>query len=552
MTIPSEYHYIIIGGGIAGSVVASRLHERLPHLSILLIEAGPDVVNNPLVTEIKNAFDVVGSELDWSYSSVPQKHLNNRVSTSVAGKALGGGSAINYFGWVRGDASDYNAWGNLVGDPRWSYDGFLPYFRKIENYHTKDVDTSQHGYEGPMYTQSAASKNGGFPLRKQLFSAWESVGLKFNPDVNSGSPQGICGIVDNLNDGARQIASSVYPLSGVQVLTNTLAASILISSDGTIKTAKGVKLADGRVFTATEEVILSAGAIATPQLLLLSGIGAAEDLTIHGIDQVVNAPEVGKNLHNHMCVSQWWELRHPEEGLAIGSPKFNYKLLEQGFAGDWNVVQTAPHDGLKKALAVDEDGVDDSHPLLSPPRSQTESFMIYAAANEADPVIAADGSHVTITIMSMLPTSRGTVKLASSDPTAAPLFDPNYYATEADRYVMRNALRKMMHVMMNTKDGQAMLKGVETVGQGRSPLSPESSDEEIDKLVRERATGISHSAGTAAMGKVVENNLHVHGVRGLRVVDASIIPLPIAGHIQACVYALAEQAVDIIVGERSN
>jgi choline dehydrogenase-like flavoprotein len=305
--------------------------------------------------------------------------------------------------------------------------------------------------------------------------------------VNGGSPQGICGVIDNLRDGVRQIASTIYPLTGVEVMTDTLVATILIETDGTTKTAKGVKLADGRVFTASEEVILSAGAVATPQVLLLSGIGPAEELKTHGIEQIVDAPEVGRNLHNHMCVSQWWELRHPEEGGSVGSANFPYHLLEKGFPGDWNIVQTVPHEGMKAALSLDEGNVTDSHPLLSPPRTHTESYMIYAAANAADPVIVADGSHVTTTIMSMLPTSRGSIKLASTDPTVPPLYDINYYATEADRYVMRTGLRKMMRVMMETKEGQAMVKGEEAVGSGRKPLSPQSSDEEIDELVRERA-----------------------------------------------------------------
>jgi choline dehydrogenase-like flavoprotein len=362
----------------------------------------------------------------------------------------------------------------------------LPYFRKTEHYHTKEVDLDQHGYEGPMYTQCAAISGPGFPLRKHVLAAFESVGLKKNGDVNGGSPQGINDIVDNLNDGVRQLASTVYPLTGIEVLTDTLVANVIFSTVGITKTATGVKLADGRVFKATEEVILSAGAIGTPQLLLRSGVGPAEDLKSHGIELVIDAPEVGKNLHNHLVVSQFWELQHPELGHAVGSANFNYKSLEKGFPGDWNIVQTVPHEGMKKALAVDEDNVDDSHPLLSPPRSHTESYMIYAASSKADPVIVPDGTHVTTSIMSMLPTSRGTVKLASADPAQPPLFDPNYYATEADKFVMRNALRQMMTVMMETKEGQWMVKGSEAVGTKRKPLSPQSSDEEIDELVKER------------------------------------------------------------------
>jgi choline dehydrogenase-like flavoprotein len=246
-----------------------------------------------------------------------------------------------------------------------------------------------------------------------------------------------------------------------------------------------VRLADGRVFTASEEVILSAGAIGSPQILLLSGIGAMEDLEEHGIEQLVDSPEVGKNFHGHMCVSQWWELLEPEKGFAVGSPNFNYQSLEKGFPGDWCITQTMPHDGLKAALAKEEEVVTDSHPLLSPPRSHTESFLLYVAENKADPIVPTDGSHVTTTVMTMLPTSRGTVTLASRDPAAPPWIDPNYYATEADKYIVRTGLRKIMEQMMETKEGKAMVKR-QTVAEGRKQLSPKSSDEEIDELVRDR------------------------------------------------------------------
>jgi choline dehydrogenase-like flavoprotein len=178
----------------------------------------------------------------------------------------------------------------------------LPYFKRTENYHTTDVDTSRHGYSGPLYTQSITTSGRVYSLRENVLKSWEEVGVKRIADANSGSPQGISELVENLSDGVRQVASDVYPLEGVCVLTETVVASVIIESDGTSKTAKGVKLANGREFLAKEEVILSAGALATP---LLSGIGAAEDLAEHGIEQVVDLPEVGRNFHGHMCVSQW-------------------------------------------------------------------------------------------------------------------------------------------------------------------------------------------------------------------------------------------------------
>ncbi|PMD33891.1 GMC oxidoreductase [Hyaloscypha variabilis F] len=384
-------------------------------------------------------------------------------------------------GWVRDDKNDYDAWAKVVGDPRWSYEGFLPYFKKTEHYHTKDLDAFQHGYDGPLYTQPVASSGRGYPLTENIKRSWEELGVERGMDANAGNPMGIAMVTENLGDGKRQIASDVYTLEGVTVLTGAVVASVVLEGNKAV----GVELVDGRVFKASEEVILSAGAIATLQILLLSGIGAKEDLVEHGIEQPVDAPEVGKNFHEHMCVSQWWQLKEPEKGLA------------------------------------------------------------------ANPVIPSDGSHVTTTVMAMLPTSRGTVTLASKDPVTPPRIDPNYYATEADRYVVRTALRKLMQVMMETKEGKAMVKE-QVVATGQNRLSPRSSDEDIDELVRECGSGISHTAGTASMGTVVDSNLRVNGVQGLRVVDASVIPVPLAAHLQAFIYALAEQATEIIVQERGK
>lgn len=309
--------------------------------------------------------------------------------------------------------------------------------------------------------------------------------MRYNPDCNSGSPQGLGELVESRIDGKRQLASSVYPLTGVEVLTETMVARILMDSQGAIKKATGVELTDGRIFSATEEVILSAGAYRTPQILLHSGVGAMQDLETHGIQQTIDLPEVGHNLHDHMSVPLYWKLRHPEEGLALGSPKFINSNFAKGTPLDWIVTHTVPHEGLKRALAVDEEGVDDLHPLLSPPRSHIESFLVYVGVNESNPVIPMDGSHVVTSAFGLLPTSRGTVNLASSDPAAAPLIDPNYYATEADRYVLRTGLRKIIEVLLNTKEGQAFIEG-ETAADNQRPLDSQASDAELDERIKAR------------------------------------------------------------------
>ena len=502
----STYDIIIVGGGIAGTVVASRIHEQLPKLSIILIEAGQDVSNHPLVKDISKAAHFAGSELDWNFSTVPQKHLNGRTLPNNAGKALGGGSAINGCrssspelpvsgicvtkpalhgsgGWIRGDASDYDLWARLVKDSKWSYLGLLPYFRKIENYHTTDVESKEHGFAGPIRTQSTSSTKRDFPLRDPVRAAWASAGVAHIADANTGHPRGLGELIENRDDGVRQVTSSVYPLSGIEVKTGTHVHRILFDEVGRRQVAKGIQLSDGTVVLALKEIVLSAGAYSTPQILLLSGIGPTEELRGHKINTIVDSPGVGKNLWDHMAVSQWWKLRNPQDGLAMGSPNFFKANYAKGYPLDWVVTQSVPRPGLKKALTMDKDNVDDDHPLLTPERSFTESLVVYVGASAQNPSIPLDGSHVTSTVLSLLPTSRGSVTLATDDPATPPLIDPNYNATETDRYVMRTGLRKIMEALLDTKEGQAIITS-ETVGSGFKSLNTTSSDDQLDERIR--------------------------------------------------------------------
>ncbi|RAL64507.1 hypothetical protein DID88_001982 [Monilinia fructigena] len=483
--------YIIIGGGISGSVVASRLHERDQSLSILLIEAGPDASNHPNVPGAMTAQLLLHSELDWDYKTTPQRHLNDRECYAGAGKALGGGSVINACGWIRGEKSDYDSWAEVVGDSKWNYQGFLPYFRKVEHYH---VSSEEHGSQGPNYTQSVTSSGRQYPLRDPLKNAWIAAGVRHIADANSGSPQGIGELVENRHDSIRQVASTIYSLKGIDVLLNTLVKRVVIEDNETgEKVATGVELANGDIIKAKKEVILAAGAYRTPQVLLLSGVGAKKDLK--GISQVVDLAQVGENFHDHMSVSQWWKLRHPENNLAIGSPGFINPKYFTGLPMDWIITQTVPRKGLKDALERDSGKNEDSNLLVASDRAHTESFMVYVARSPENPTIPMNGTHVTTSVVGLLPTSRGSIKLASTDPNDAPLIDPNYYATEADRYVLRTGLRKMAEAL-NTEAGRDFVEH-EVVSEGLVPLTPNSSDEEIDAHVRLHGSTVYHAAGTA-------------------------------------------------------
>ncbi|KAJ5103950.1 hypothetical protein N7532_004479 [Penicillium argentinense] len=530
----SSYDYIIVGGGIAGCVLASRLHEKLPAVSILLLEAGKEAIGHPLTNAPLACFGIHHSDLDWDFSTVPQPHLNNRICYQAAAKALGGGSSINYATWLRGPKVDYDRWAKLVGDDRWSYDKLLPYFEKVG--HT-------NGNDGVIKTRSTSASHDDrkYPLREIVRKAWESAGLQYNPTPNDGDPRGITELVENWLEGQRQFAHRLYNLDGVDVLTEAAAARILISAE---KRAEGVQLLDGRTFHAHKEVIASSGAFNTPKLLLLSGIGPKEELQKHGIQQLVDAPEVGRNFHDHPAVALIWKLKDENLRLpmsAIGTnPAFGL-----GLPADWVVFSGMDKDLISAALAKDGLAASDEEYLLDGSNCYTETLNVYAPAGavHAGMDIPFDGLHISTPVLGMLPTSRGSITLSSSDPTAAPQIDPNYFATELDRVMMRNGVKKALQAFEEWAD----LNVTEVPPEGYPALSVKSTDEEIDARVRRVANTFFHPAGSCAMGKAVDADLRVCGVDGLRVVDASVLPTPIAAHYQYCIYTLAERAADCIV-----
>lgn len=281
---------------------------------------------------------------------------------------------------------------------------------------------------------------------------------------------------------------------------------------------------------------------------MLSGIGPATELERHCIPVVRDSPGVGQNFHDHLSTRQWWKLRNPSDGLAMGSPSWTNPAYGKGIPCDWYACQQTPSTYLRSALDIDENSSNGDHHLLHPECYHTETIIFYspAGADNAGLQIPFDGTHVTSIVIGMLPTSRGTVKLASADPLDMRLVDPNGYATEVDRCSMRDGIRQVLKVMLETPEGRGLVE--DTISpQGYSKLTPTSPDAEIDAYIRRVAATTFHYGGTAAMGDVVDSNLKVLGIDGLRVVDASVLPVPIAAHYQVPLYALAEQAAEIIL-----
>lgn len=352
-------------------------------------------------------------------------------------------------------------------------------------------------------------------------------------------------------DGKRQIAPVYFPLDGITVLTSTLVEKILLetsnSTGGKKVTATGVRLANGTEFYG-KEIVTSAGAYRTPQLLMLSGIGPADTLAEFGIEQVVNAPEVGQNLADHVFYTTEWQLAPAYQNDTVDSGNSLFSEAQYGlgqpnnFISSFTVNDTA---GLIAAITADEGQAPDpeTHPLLKSTRTFMEQFVMY---QNYDISLPTNSTYLTTVNVGLLPTARGSVSINSTDPAVSPLIDANLFGTEVDRFVWRYGLRVTTDSMIgNTALGNGIILG-NSPPAGLPAFTLNSTDEELESRVRASAISSYHPIGTAAMGKVVDSSLRVIGVENLRVVDASVIPAPITAHIQSAVYALAQQAADII------
>ncbi|KAJ6151260.1 hypothetical protein N7470_007854 [Penicillium chermesinum] len=550
----TSYDYIVVGGGTAGCVIASKLHEKLPTASILVLEAGEETVGHSATEEPLKAMMAHKSELDWNLSTVPQTSLGDRVCYQGAGKGLGGSTAINYGTWTRGPKADYDRWATLVGDARWSYKQLLPYFPKTATRSATERGAfNPAASPGTMYTATPSQSHPErkYPLRGPMLAAWKNNGVKYISDANSGYPMGISERVENFNQGKRQFAHQIYSLKGIKILTRSTVARIKIqkaSSSRGDAVATGVELISGLKLTAKKEVIISAGTYNSPKILMLSGIGPAKHLSKHGIDAIVDSPEVGQNFHDHMAVPLAWQLR----GRGLNPPfqeAMNHPIWKLGWASDWTVSAGIDNSVLRKAIVKDDINLLEpfSQLLLNPHLCFTETLNFYTPAGTtvAEMDTPMDGSHISSTILGLSPISRGTISLASRDPLAQPIIDPNYYSTEVDRVAMRIAIRKAIQVYTS--------EPLTSFIEGESPPAG------FPPLTRFRWTGrsmsgfggwvlvFSHPAGSCAMGMVVDSECRVYGVKNLRVADASVLPTPIAAHLQQAVYAIGARVVDFMV-----
>ncbi|KAL9602095.1 MAG: hypothetical protein Q9219_002091 [cf. Caloplaca sp. 3 TL-2023] len=433
MDYRTSFDFLVAGGGTAGCVIASRLSQA--GFSVAVFEAGPEDYSDKVMSPLA-APTLLGSSLQYNYLSKEQPHLARRRVPNAGGRLLSGSSGVNYANWTKCHAADYDAWATLVGDERWSFEGLRKSFEKVD---------------GIMHVTMGERR---YPLKEPLRNALLESGVSFNPDANGGNPLGFASLSENWKDGRRQPSSLTYDLAKVEIFTEATVQKVLI--DHSTKAATGIELMDGRIFHAAKEVLICCGTIKTPQLLMLSGVGPAERLESHGIPVIEDLP-VGENLHDHLSATLFFKLRHPEQGLAIGSTGFKETAPDfaKGNPIDW--IVTLPIPDTSRAAAVD--AIPDDNPLVTQPRGLVEFFVSYAPiAAPAFFDYSLAGTHISTPILGLLPISRGIVILSSTDIMADPIIDPNYLDAELDREAMRTGVRAVLRMMLDCSAGKALIE----------------------------------------------------------------------------------------------
>jgi choline dehydrogenase len=499
----TNYDYIVIGAGSAGCVVANRLTED-SETTVLLLEAGnPDT--KPEIQIPAECFNLLGSEVDWAYFTEPEPYLNNRKIFHPRGKVLGGSSSINFMLYVRGNPHDYDRWQEL-GNPGWSYQDVLPYFKKSEN--QQRGASEYHGVDGELSVTDLIS-----PARisQRFVEASVAMGYDNNPDFNGMHQEGAGLYQMTIKDGKRHSAAAAFlvPILDRPNLTTTTAALVTrLLFEGT--RAVGVEylyeetLHQVRV---NREVILSAGAFDSPKLLMLSGIGNQEYLESLGIPVVVDLPGVGQNLQDHPLI--------PVVHLATQDlhPAITSSIVEAGlFLHSESNLNAAPDLQLIFSPIL----------LTSPPPSD---------------------SGFTGLVCLIHPESIGSVSLRSPDPKDAPMIRMNYLQSKSDVQKLVAGIKLMRELFQTSAFDEFR-------GEEVAPGADVNSDEALEAYIRETCGTVFHPVGTCKMGTdsmaVVDSELRVLGVEGLRVVDASIMPTITTGNTNGPIIAIGEKAADLI------